>query len=64
VPVYQQGVATVKALIGLWEDEHGGVSVETALVLVLMSIVSFAAYQSLGGIVATKAGQAGDALVH
>ena len=53
----------MRLLMGLWVDEHGGVSVETALILVFMSIVSFAAYQSLGGIVATKAGQAGDALM-
>jgi len=53
----------VRLLMSLIADEDGGVSVETALVLVLMSIVSFAAYQSLGAVVATHAQTAGDAML-
>lgn len=50
------------ALTGLVRDEHGGVVVETALLLTLVSIAGYAAYQSLGGLVGRHADNATVAL--
>ena len=47
----------MRTLWRLIEDEEGGMIVEAALVLVLVSMAAFMAYQSLGGTVAGLAGR-------
>ncbi len=49
-------------LIAMLRDESGEVTVETALLALLVSIASFAAYQALGGLTAGYADRANGAL--
>jgi Flp pilus assembly pilin Flp len=52
------------ALRGLVADERGSVLVETALLLVLVSIAGYAAYQTFGRLVGHQAENAAMALGH
>jgi Flp pilus assembly pilin Flp len=46
------------ALAGLLTDEHGGVVVETALLLVLVAVAAYSAYQACGQLLGHHANSA------
>ena len=48
----------MRLLVRLIEDEFGGVSVESALLLVLISVSSVVAYRAFGQVIADRATQA------
>ena len=50
----------MKALLGLIRDERGDVTVETALMLVMVSIASYVAYQAFGDTIAGHVAQANE----
>ena len=50
----------MKALLRLIKDESGDVTVETALMLVMVSIASYVAYQAFGDTIAGHVAQANE----
>lgn len=46
----------LKTLKALWDDSDGPTTVEYALILVLVCLAAFVAWQTLGGTVNTKVG--------